>query len=42
MYKKEIRHKPKPKSGCPTTDTRTAQTFKSITGIINNITYPFC
>jgi len=37
MYKKESRHKPKPKSGCPTTDTRTAQTFKSITGIINNI-----
>jgi hypothetical protein len=37
MYKKETRHKPKAKSGCPATDKKTAQTFKSITGIINNI-----
>jgi hypothetical protein len=37
MYRKDRTQRPSPNSGCPTTDTSIAQTFKSITGIINNI-----
>ena len=41
MYKKDRPHNASPKSGKPETAHSRPQTFRSITGIINNITYPF-
>jgi len=42
MYRNDNPHIASPNSGKPDTAQSRPQTFSSITGIINNIVYPFC